>query len=149
MNTQPMTLKVVITENYQKLPRQEKHVAELVIETIDDEFFVRKNRYGLTGYTAPRDTLGRYLLEAEQEHIIRTRYWDEREKAAGKTMERGLEIQSSELAEWKPRLSDECYKDLVAFAEDMNAATRQLQEPTLYDVCRGDTLRGYICSWKP
>ena len=63
------------------------------------------------------------------------------------TVEAGKYYQAENLAEWKTKLKEECYKDLVEFVEYQNSL---LTEGCIgYAVCRGNDLSSFVANWKP
>lgn len=61
------------------------------------------------------------------------------------TMDQALEIQSSQLAEWMPKLSAPCYVSLVRKIDLSNFAGY----PEPYEVFRGTDMDNFIANWKP
>lgn len=63
------------------------------------------------------------------------------------TLEEAFEIQKEHIEQWKPRLSYECYNDLMKKVELENSLVTKDTSP--YDVFRGCNLSNFIENWKP
>lgn len=58
----------------------------------------------------------------------------------------GLKQQEIELLDWRDRLNEECYDDLVEFVKE-HARTHVYQ--TGWDVLRGQSITEFVINWYP
>lgn len=63
------------------------------------------------------------------------------------TVAKAIEMQREHLAQWKPRLSADCYNALF-FEAQMHNATLPA-DATGYDVFRGQQITEFVANWKP
>jgi len=55
-----------------------------------------------------------------------------------------LEVQKEQLLEWKSKLTEECYQDLVEFVKTENSKIDVTKQPAI----RGNSLTVFVCNWK-
>lgn len=59
-----------------------------------------------------------------------------------------LDVQQSQLEEWKSKLNPACYKDLAAYVDRCNAELLVSCDPDI-SVARGSTLDNFVHNWSP